>query len=337
LDFLVAQEPPSTTALYLRTWTLAALGKPELSAESLSKYLELEDDPSQRAYVQVVLAAWSGDHDGAFAQLDAATASFAEDSRDLYNVACAAALAAQTPLAGDEPSMAEEYVDRAIALLESTMAQGYGDGDHMGSDVDLVALHGDARFLTLLAQLTPAARYAALWRADVEFESRLVTADSPEEMLVRVQELLADDYRPTAIAMLAQTSDAAPRPTLVFHRPIIPDALKEQLAIQQATAATALLRLEETSQVWPLLEHQADSRLRTYLLHRLAPYEAEASAVLSQLSVETSVSRQRALILAIGELASADQLTDKQRLAVTTDLSKRYADDPDAGIHGAAE
>ena len=337
LDFLVAQDPPSTTALYLRAWTLAALGKPEPSAESLSKYLEIEDDPSQRAYVQIVHAAWSGDHDEAFAQLGTAAASFAEDSGDLYNIACAAALAAQTPLAGDEPSVAERYVDRAIALLGSAITQGYSDGDHIGSDVDLVALHADARFAELLAQIKPPARYAALWRADVEFESRLVTAASPRELLLRVQELVDQDYRPNAIAMLAATADAALHPTLVFHRPIIPDALKEQLAIQQATAATAMLRLEETAQVWPLLEHQADSRLRSYLLHRLAPYEAEAAAVLEQLLIETEASRQRALILAIGELASADRLTDEQRLAATTDLSKRYADDPDAGIHGAAE
>jgi hypothetical protein len=55
------------------------------------------------------------------------------------------------------------------------------------------------------------------------------------------------------------------------------------------------------------------------------------------LSIETVVSRQRALILAIGELAAAGRLADEQRLAATTDLAQRYADDPDAGVHGAAE
>ena len=129
------------------------------------------------------------------------------------------------------------------------------------------------------AQLDPPARYAAVWRADVEFESRLVPAASPQKMLVRVQEFVAQDYRPISIT-IGSTLDAPPQASIVFYRPINSDELKEQLAIQQATAATGLLRLEETAQVWPLLTQRGDSRLRSYLLHRLVPYEAEAAAVL---------------------------------------------------------
>lgn len=333
LDLVVAQQPLSTSAIYLRALALVALKKPELSAQPLAKYLELEDDPIKGAYVKIVHAAWSGDNEQAFAQMNATTETLTQHSRGLYFIACAAALSAQTPQSED--SAASKYRTRALELLASAIAKGYSDADEMASEVDLVSLHSDPRFLELLAQINPPVRYTALWRADVAFESRLVTS-APQEMLARLREFVTQDYRPIGIT-IGTTSDGALQASVVLHRPTIPDELREQLAIQQSTAATALLRLGETSLAWPLLTHQADSRLRSYLLHRLVPYKVKAAPVLERLSTETDVSRQRALILAIGEWAAAGRLTDEQRSAATNDLARRYANDPDAGVHAAAE
>ena len=47
--------------------------------------------------------------------------------------------------------------------------------------------------------------------------------------------------------------------------------------------------------------------------------------------------RQRSLIPGLGEFARAKLLSPEQQVAVIADLAKRYADDPDPGIHGAAE
>jgi len=54
--------------------------------------------------------------------------------------------------------------------------------------------------------------------------------------------------------------------SLVLHRPLIPDAAKESLALQQAAAATALLRLNAPDKVRPLFQDQPDPRLRSYVL-----------------------------------------------------------------------
>lgn len=49
------------------------------------------------------------------------------------------------------------------------------------------------------------------------------------------------------------------------------DPKRETLARQQANAAVALLRIKQPDKVWPLLKQQPDPRVRSYLLHRLAP------------------------------------------------------------------
>jgi len=53
--------------------------------------------------------------------------------------------------------------------------------------------------------------------------------------------------------------------------------------------------------------------------------------------MESDVTRRRALILGLGEFAKAKFLTSEQQTGLTADLAQRYADDPDSGVHGAAE
>ncbi|HUY33204.1 MAG TPA: SUMF1/EgtB/PvdO family nonheme iron enzyme [Pirellulales bacterium] len=401
LDFLIEKKVASPELLQYRAWTLARLGKAEEARAELAKYLEQAKDPSTRAYVQVVLAAWLGEHDQAAELLDAAAKAAAANADGLYNAACAAAMASQACAASDAPRAAA-LLGRAIELVEAAVAQGYKNTVQLRTDVDLAGLHGDPQFLALVDRLEPPARYAAIWRADIEFESRLLGPSSLESQLEQARELAAQGYRPVAIAAfdersvaglarvrgvanpttvgiltnsatvagLARVRDAQATPDAgilanpataeilanpatpqseirnpqsailtasVWQRPLVPDAAKEELALRQATAAAALLRMGESERVWPLLEHQPDPRLRSYLLDRLAPYGADPATVLAQLQTEPDVSRRRALILAIGQFARATLLSAEQHSTAATALANWYADDPDAGIHAAAE
>jgi hypothetical protein len=159
-------------------------------------------------------------------------------------------------------------------------------------------------------------------------------------------------YRPVAIAVdnLRQdslhSSVVTPLTSVVFHRPLVPDSAKEQLAKQQATAAVALLKMESSSSGVPapvseflssFFAHSPDPRLRSYFLHRLSAYGVDPRSILTRLQSETDVSRQRALILGVGEYAQAKLLTTEQQSTVIADLARRYAEDPDPGVHGAAE
>ncbi|HUY34672.1 MAG TPA: SUMF1/EgtB/PvdO family nonheme iron enzyme [Pirellulales bacterium] len=219
LDFLVEKKVASPELPQYRAWTLARLGKAEEARAELAKYLEQAKDPSTRAYVQVVLAAWLGEHDQAAELLDGAAKAAAANADGLYNAACAAAMASQACAASDAPRAAA-LQGRAIELLEAAVAQGYTNSAQLRTDVDLAGLHGEARFLALIDRLEPPARYAAVWRADVEFESRLLGPSSLESQLDQARELAAHGYRPVAIvafdertvAGLARVRDAQATP-----------------------------------------------------------------------------------------------------------------------------
>jgi serine/threonine protein kinase len=135
--------------------------------------------------------------------------------------------------------------------------------------------------------------------------------------------------RDTALTLLNQEPDKN-----------LPGAALEQetLLKRQANAAVGLLSLGEAGRVWPLLQNKDDPRLRTYLIHRLGPLGLAPQAVIAQLKDEREeTSARRALILCLGEFPE-DQLSLGQRRGLASDLLRNiYRDDPDPGMHAAAE
>jgi formylglycine-generating enzyme required for sulfatase activity len=87
---------------------------------------------------------------------------------------------------------------------------------------------------------------------------------------------------------------------------------------------------------WTLLKHSPDPSLRSYLVHRLGLLGVEPSLLISRLDEESDVSVRRALILSFGEYAEA-RLSTSEREALTKRLMEVYGNDPDAGIHSAAD
>ena len=111
------------------------------------------------------------------------------------------------------------------------------------------------------------------------------------------------------------------------------EADKEALAMRQANAAVMLLRMDVADQVWPLLRHNPDPRVRSYIIHWLNPRGGDAKTIIARYEQETDVTIKRALLLCLGEFELSD--TDKQPLTET--LLTAYRTDPDAGLHAAAE
>ena len=127
------------------------------------------------------------------------------------------------------------------------------------------------------------------------------------------------------------------------------DDKRETLAKRQANAAVALLRLdspltpgpsptrgEGSKKVWPLLKHSPDPRVRSYLIHRLFPLGADPASIVRRLDEEPDLSARRALLLALGEFDEAT-LPLASRTAVLPKVQAMYRDDPDPGLHAAAE
>jgi formylglycine-generating enzyme required for sulfatase activity len=125
---------------------------------------------------------------------------------------------------------------------------------------------------------------------------------------------------------------------------------------RQGRAAVALLRLGQTEKVWTLLKHSRDPGVRSEIVNGLKPHGAEFEAIAAKLAgmgtteefpvgdpsrmntilFHPETSMRRALILALGQY-DVDMLSSEEREPLVAKLVEAYRDDPDAGIHGAAE
>lgn len=121
---------------------------------------------------------------------------------------------------------------------------------------------------------------------------------------------------------------------------------KDLLVQVRARNALVWSFLGRDSAVWPLLKHTSDPTLRTRIVHGLSPLVVAPRTLLTQLDRQEDVSVRRAILLVTGEVAGRDEdrsgaRADLQRAAVPQtliqDLLNRYRDDPDPGIHAAAE
>ena len=111
---------------------------------------------------------------------------------------------------------------------------------------------------------------------------------------------------------------------------------KEVLAKRRANSAVALLRLGIGDRVWPLFKASPDPRVRSYIVHWLSPRGADPQEILRQLDVEPDVTIRRALMLTIGQF-SESQLPAAARQPLIERLLAVYENEPDPGLHGAAE
>jgi formylglycine-generating enzyme required for sulfatase activity len=116
------------------------------------------------------------------------------------------------------------------------------------------------------------------------------------------------------------------------------DEKREELAKRQANAAVALLRMDQPEKVWPLLKRTPpdDPRLRSYLIHRLSPLEADAGGIIKRLDEEPDITIRRALVLSLGEF-NEEQLPADVRSSLSRRLKEIYGTETDPGLHAAVE
>jgi serine/threonine protein kinase/formylglycine-generating enzyme required for sulfatase activity len=105
---------------------------------------------------------------------------------------------------------------------------------------------------------------------------------------------------------------------------------------RRAALATALVVMERADEAWTLLQHRPDPTARSYLIERLGPAGANPRLLAAQLDREPEVSIRRALLLSLGQFGS-DRLPPAERDRWIPRLIALYRDDPDPGMHGAAE
>jgi serine/threonine protein kinase/formylglycine-generating enzyme required for sulfatase activity len=111
---------------------------------------------------------------------------------------------------------------------------------------------------------------------------------------------------------------------------------KERYAKRKAKVAVALLRIGKTSDVWPLFKFSRDPRVRSYLIHWVGPLGGDPQTIMNKLEKDPDATTRRALVLTLGEFNDA-RLPAAQRQPLIEKLLLIYENEPDSGLHAAAE
>jgi len=216
-----------------------------------------------------------------FEKLEAALKSQPKDLNLAYNAACAYALASQA-LGGKDQAKRQPLADRAIGLLKTAIASGYSDFNHMQEDADLDPIRGLREFGEIMKGGHLDRAYAAVWSGDVGLEANPIFGLDPGEHLRRCRELQLEGYRMVSLSVVRTSPDRPPVTASVWHRPVVSEEAKDRLAERQARAAVALARLGRANEVWPLLRHSADPRVRSFMINWLNPLGADPKLIAAE-------------------------------------------------------
>jgi formylglycine-generating enzyme required for sulfatase activity len=331
----------------------ARLGRKEQALDDLALFQKGTAAASYQLYLAAVVAAELGEGQvEAFARLEAALERQADDADLAYNAACAYSLASR---ALDRPgrSGGRSQAGRAIRSLRAAMDQGLSRSDRIQEDSDLDPIRVLPAFGELMEAGHPDWRHGAAWIHDARSERAACYGLDPEAHLRRCRELAAQGYRPLWLSATRTTPDGPLVTASVWHRPLVSESVKDELARRQARAAVAMIRLGQSGDVWPLLRHGADPRLLSFIVNGLQPMGADPRSLVAELDrldslatrpappaardslFDLETSQRRALILALGTYRP-DGLSPARPEPLIARLLDLHEHDPDAGLHSAS-
>jgi hypothetical protein len=179
--------------------------------------------------------------------------------------------------------------------------------------------------------------YGGVWhKLHPQLEARTLDALSPAELLAAARKLPGEGYRPRTVAVAEITTNVPLRSLSVWERPVITDDALEQFQRKTAMAAALLGRLGEWDAVIPLLRHSVNPGVRAHLIELLSDAETSLTRLIELLATTDDTSTRRALLLALGgfEIHERPAAINDDAIA---DVARLYENDPDPGIHAAAE
>jgi serine/threonine protein kinase/tetratricopeptide (TPR) repeat protein len=284
LDALIEKAPKLAKAVQLRAFAHARLGHKAEAARDLARYGKSGVDGSTKLYLSVVVAAELGEGiEQACEKLESELNTEPRDAGLHYDAACAYALASRAR-AQEAEAQRRALADRAIALLRKAVENGYSDYANMQEDPDLDPIRDRPEVGEILKAGRLDRTYSAVWDGALRFEAIVLYGLDPAAHVARCRELAAQGYRMVSVSAALTSPDGLPATASVWHRPVISELAKDKLAERQARAAVALVRLGKCEQVWPLLRHSRDPRLRSFIINWLKPLGADAAAVTAELA-----------------------------------------------------
>ncbi|MGO9923644.1 MAG: protein kinase domain-containing protein [Isosphaeraceae bacterium] len=357
LQVVIGKNPEAISAKQTLVIALARLGKKQDAYSELEKFQKGDAPEHPKLCLAAVLAAELGEGtEKAFGTLEKAIRKRPQDADLRYNAACAFSLASKAISRSDKVKGCQ-LAERCLQLLREAVKNDDADFGKMDEDAGLDPVRDDPPFAEIMKAGHPDRRYSAVWSSDSSFEATSIYGLDPAAHLRKCRELIAQGYRPVSWSA-SQAATEGPQVTAsVWHRPVITEETRDQLAERQARAAVALVRMGKPAEILPLLRHSADPRLRSFIVNWLSPLGADPKLIAAEFDrldspatahqpppngkmdailFHPETSTRRALILALGTFGT-DGLSPGEREPLTRKLLDLYRNDPDSGIHGAAE
>jgi formylglycine-generating enzyme required for sulfatase activity len=399
---VIGKNPQATAAKQYRMLALARLGKKQDTQSELAKFQQEETTESSRLYLAAVVPAELGEvTDKAFASLEADLQKQSDDADLRYDAARAYSLASRAVTRTDR-AKGGQLAGRSLQLLKDAVKNNDADSGKLDEDSDLDPVRDDPAFAEIMKAGHADRNYAAIWSNDASFEAIPVYGLDPAAQLAKCRELIAQGYRPVSWSSSRTTPGGQLATASVWHRPVVTEEVKDRLTERQAGASIALARMGKADEIWPLLRHSADPRLRSFILNWLNPLGVEPAPIAAALDriaqrgtggtqmgavpaptqgalarlripaepafllesrlqavpepgpakagtptrapspamdtilFDPETSTRRALILALGTYGP-DALSPGEREPLIAKLIDLYRNDPDSGIHAAAE
>ncbi len=292
------------------------------SDPSQSAYLEeriLTANPAELTIIREALKPWAGK---ASKSLQRTLEAPREDKGRRLRAACA--LATLDPNSAAWRTHASEIVSWLVAMNRFTLAE-------WSSLLRPVQhwLRDDLASAFRRAENPGEADAAAFVFAD--------TVDDPRPVI----DLLHVAERDQSVVLQSKLA-AFGRPALALLESDLAESLRSEGSDPAATTrkranlALALLALGKPEPVWPLFRQRPVDDLRTTLIHRAAPSQVAPEIITDRLTRETDVSARRALLLTLGEYSNS-QISPAERTELIPRIVSYFTDDPDPGVHSAAE
>ena len=354
---MIEKAPQTVVAYRYRAIAHARLGHKDQARADLEKFQKSMSGKSISLYLALIVAAELGERtDQAVDTLEAALKKQPQDFVLHWNAACAYSQASHA-VARKDQAKSKSLSERALSLLRKAIQNGYADYEHMQEAVDLDPCRDLPEFAEIMKAGHLDRSYTAVWMGEFRFEASPLLGLDPTAHLQRCRELVSQGYRMVALSVARTSPEGTPITASVWHRPVITEETKDRLAERQARAGVALVRMNKAEEVWPLLRHSADPRLRSFIVNWLNPLggdpkilaaefdridpsvkptPAQGQQLMDAVLFNPETSQRRALILSLGTYGVAG-LSPGEREPLIGKLLDLYRNDPDSGIHGAAE
>jgi eukaryotic-like serine/threonine-protein kinase len=357
LQVVIGKAPEADSAKQYKIIALTRLGKKQDALTELAKFQKEDAPESAKLCLAAVVAAELGDvASTAFETLEAATRTQPNNADLRYDAACAFSLASRA-ISRSDKAKGRQLAERSLRLLREAIKNDDADFGEMDDDADLDPIRDDPAFIEIMKTGHPDRRYSAVWNSDASFEATSIYGLDPAVHLRKCRELIAQGFRPVSCSIARNNPEGRLVSVSVWHRPTIQEEVKDRLAERQARAAIALVRMGKAEEVWQLLRHSADPRLRSFIVNWLNPLGVDPKLIATELDridpkarptpipgqqfadavlFQPETSQRRALILALGTYKT-EGLSHGELEPLTGKLLDLYRDDTDSGIHGAAE